>query len=83
MAIDIARHHHERYDGSGYPDRLAGEAIPLAARLVAVADVYDALRCRRLYKPALPHPAAVQIDHPELARPLRPGGPGGVPARGK
>ena len=54
MAADVARHHHERHDGTGYPDRLAGNAIPLAARLVAVGDVYDALRCRRLYKPALP-----------------------------
>ena len=44
MAIDIVRHHHERYDGSGYPDGLAGDAIPLAARIVAVADVYDAMR---------------------------------------
>jgi putative two-component system response regulator len=61
MATQVTRHHHERHDGTGYPDRLAGEAIPLAARLVAVADVYDALRCRRLYKPALPHSAAVQI----------------------
>ncbi len=61
MASDIARSHHERHDGTGYPERLADDAIPLAARLVAVADVYDALRCRRLYKPALPHAAAVQI----------------------
>jgi response regulator RpfG family c-di-GMP phosphodiesterase len=61
VAIDIARHHHERWDGSGYPDRLAGPAIPLAARIVAIADVYDALRCRRPYRPALPHAAAVQI----------------------
>jgi response regulator RpfG family c-di-GMP phosphodiesterase len=61
MAVDVAKSHHERHDGTGYPDRLAGDAIPLAARLVAVADVYDALRCRRLYKPALPHSAAVQI----------------------
>jgi response regulator RpfG family c-di-GMP phosphodiesterase/tRNA A-37 threonylcarbamoyl transferase component Bud32 len=61
MAIDIARHHHERYDGTGYPDRLAGEAIPLAARIVTVADVYDALRSRRSYKPALSHGAAVQL----------------------
>src|SRR5262249_54021665 len=43
-ATRIARHHHERWDGEGYPDRLAGEDIPLAARVVAVADVYDALR---------------------------------------
>lgn len=61
MAIDIARHHHERFDGNGYPDRLAGTDIPLAARLVTLADVYDALRSRRVYKPALPHAAAVQI----------------------
>ncbi len=48
----IARSHHERWDGSGYPDGLAGEAIPLAARIVAVADVFDALTSRRPYKPA-------------------------------
>jgi response regulator RpfG family c-di-GMP phosphodiesterase len=61
MAIDIARHHHERFDGAGYPDRLAGSDIPLAARIVAIGDVYDALRSRRVYKPALSHAAAVQI----------------------
>ena len=42
MALDVIRHHHERFDGRGYPDRLAGDAIPLAARIVAIADVYDA-----------------------------------------
>jgi response regulator RpfG family c-di-GMP phosphodiesterase/serine/threonine protein kinase len=61
MAIDITRHHHERYDGKGYPDRLAGNDIPLAARIVTLADVYDALRSRRPYKPALSHAAAVQV----------------------
>jgi response regulator RpfG family c-di-GMP phosphodiesterase len=61
MAGDIARHHHERFDGRGYPDRLAGSDIPLAARLVAIADVYDALRSRRVYKPALSHAAALQM----------------------
>jgi response regulator RpfG family c-di-GMP phosphodiesterase len=61
MAIDIVRHHHERYDGSGYPDCLAGRDIPLAARLVALGDVYDALRSRRVYKPALSHAAAVHL----------------------
>jgi response regulator RpfG family c-di-GMP phosphodiesterase len=61
MAIDITRHHHERFDGTGYPDRLAGTAIPLAARLVAICDVYDALRSRRVYKPALSHAASVQL----------------------
>ncbi|MFN3860522.1 MAG: HD domain-containing phosphohydrolase [Roseateles sp.] len=57
----IARHHHEKWDGSGYPDGLAGEAIPLAARLVAVADVYDALINPRPYKQAMTHDAA--MDH--------------------
>ncbi len=61
MAIDIARHHHERYDGGGYPDRLAGDDIPLAARIVTIGDVYDALRTRRVYKPALSHSAALQL----------------------
>jgi putative two-component system response regulator len=51
-ACQIARHHHERWDGSGYPDGLAGDAIPLAARLMAVADVFDALISRRVYKAA-------------------------------
>ncbi len=50
VAHDIAMHHHERWDGSGYPDGLAGTEIPLAARLMAVADVFDALRSRRVYK---------------------------------
>jgi len=59
IAIDIARSHHERWDGTGYPDRLAGESIPLVARLVAITDVYDALRSRRVYKPGLSHHTAV------------------------
>jgi putative two-component system response regulator len=61
MATDIARHHHERYDGTGYPDGLSGEAIPLAARIVTVADVYDALRCKLVYKPGLTHSAARRL----------------------
>jgi response regulator RpfG family c-di-GMP phosphodiesterase len=61
LAIDITRHHHERHDGLGYPDRLAAGSIPLAARLVAIGDVYDALRSRRLYKPPLSHASAVQV----------------------
>lgn len=57
-AMEIARHHHEKWDGSGYPDRLAGPAIPLSARLMAVADVYDALISRRPYKEPMSHEAA-------------------------
>jgi len=52
MGRDIARSHHERWDGSGYPDGLVGTAIPLCARILAVADQYDALRNKRPYKPA-------------------------------
>ena len=50
-----------RFDGKGYPDRLEGSAIPLAARLLTIGDVYDGLRCRRAYKPALTHAAALQV----------------------
>ncbi|MBV8208221.1 MAG: HD domain-containing protein [Acidobacteria bacterium] len=53
-ALPIIRHHHERFDGSGYPDRLAGEAIPLAARIVQIVDIFDALITARCYKPAWP-----------------------------
>lgn len=53
MGIDIARHHHERFNGTGYPDGLAGDAIPLSARIVALADVFDALTSERVYKSAI------------------------------
>lgn len=59
MACDIARCHHERWDGAGYPDGLAGTGIPLAARIVAVADCYDAMTRDRPWRAALPHHAAV------------------------
>jgi putative two-component system response regulator len=61
FAKEIATSHHEKWDGSGYPQGLAGEAIPLSARLMAVADVYDALISRRVYKPPFPHEEAVTI----------------------
>ena len=61
MAAEIAMHHHEWYDGTGYGAGLAGQDIPLCARLVAVSDVYDALTTRRPYKPALSHQEAVEI----------------------
>ncbi|MBX3374697.1 MAG: response regulator [Phycisphaeraceae bacterium] len=58
MARDIALTHHERWDGTGYPAGLAGEAIPLAGRIMALADVYDALTSKRVYKGAYPHETA-------------------------
>ena len=61
MGRDIALRHHERWDGRGYPDGLTGEAIPLSARVMAIADVYDALRSRRPYKEAYGHDDAVRI----------------------
>jgi putative two-component system response regulator len=61
MAAVIALTHHERWDGGGYPRGLAGEHIPLEGRIAAVADVFDALLSRRVYKPAFPLEQAVQI----------------------
>ncbi len=61
MARDIALSHHERFDGSGYPFGLAGEEIPLAGRIVALADVYDALTTKRVYKSAFSHDVARSI----------------------
>ena len=60
-ACEIAFAHHERYDGKGYPFGLAGEMIPLSARIVALADVYDALTTRRVYKPAVSHDKAAEV----------------------
>jgi putative two-component system response regulator len=61
MGVEIAQSHHERYDGSGYPRGLLGEAIPVAAQIMSIADVYDALRSPRRYKPAFDHLASVKI----------------------
>ena len=82
------RHHHERFDGSGYPDGLAGEEIPLLARALCVVDCYDAMSCQRPYRPALSYRqclaelrrcAGTQFD-PEMvdglpARPAPPAAP--------
>jgi putative two-component system response regulator len=57
----IMRHHHEKWDGSGYPDRLKGEAIPLGARIISVVDVYDALHTDRPYKAAMSRSEAVSL----------------------
>ena len=61
LAKEIAYSHQEKWDGSGYPEGLAGDAIPISARLMAIADVYDALISRRVYKDGMPHDKAVQI----------------------
>lgn len=60
-ACDIARHHHERWDGKGYPDGLAGEELTPWSQVVALADVYDALTCKRVYKPALPRNKVLEM----------------------
>lgn len=60
LVLPIIRHHHEHWDGTGYPDRLAGEHIPLLARILQVVDVYDALRTERPYKHALGHEETYQ-----------------------
>jgi putative two-component system response regulator len=61
FAREIAYYHHEKWNGTGYPEGLAGEAIPISARLMAIADVYDALISRRVYKPPFPHEQAVAL----------------------
>jgi putative two-component system response regulator len=61
LAASIARHHHERWDGTGYPDRLTAEAIPIEARIVALVDVFDALMHERPYRPAWPRQRV--LDH--------------------
>jgi HD-GYP domain-containing protein (c-di-GMP phosphodiesterase class II) len=72
MAREIAAAHHERWDGTGYPAGLMGEEIPLAARIVAIADVYDALATRRIYKAAASHRECVEILRGEAGRQFDP-----------
>ena len=61
MGIDIAKYHHERWDGKGYPEGLSGEDIPLSARIMAIADVYDALRTQKPYHDALTHEKSFEV----------------------
>lgn len=61
VAREICRWHHERYDGCGYPDGLKGDEIPISAQAVAIADVYDALTSKRVYKSAYPHKKAMEM----------------------
>jgi putative two-component system response regulator len=66
--LPIIRSHHERWDGTGYPDGLRGEEIPLLARILQVADIYDALTTSRPYKPAFSHDQAIAIMQEEARR---------------
>ncbi|MFI5340662.1 MAG: HD-GYP domain-containing protein [Candidatus Methylomirabilales bacterium] len=68
LVLPIIRHHHERWDGTGYPDGLAGEAIPITARILQSVDIYDALITERPYKPAYSHEQACAIMREEVAR---------------
>ena len=68
----MVRHHHERLDGTGYPSRLAGEDIPLGARIIAVADTFDAITSTRPYRSASPHKKAIDILRSEAGTRLDP-----------
>lgn len=68
LVLPIIRHHHEKLDGSGYPDGLAGDDIPVTAKVLQMADVYDALTTERPYKPAFPSKDALQTMKEEVAR---------------
>ena len=79
MSAQIAACHHERWDGAGYPEKLSGDAIPLPARIVAVADVYDALTSARVYKPAMTHAEASKVIREGSGTQFDPCGRRGVP----
>ncbi len=68
----VVRHHHEWFNGEGYPDRLAGEAIPLLARIVTLVDNYDAMAVRRVYQGARPHAEIMQVMASEAGTKLDP-----------
>lgn len=72
MAVDIAKYHHEKWDGTGYPEGLKGEEIPLAARIVAVVDVYDALTSIKGYRKAYTHEEAIEIMKEETGKSFDP-----------
>ena len=64
-AIPVIRHHHERLDGTGYPDQLSGEDIPILARVMTIVDIYDALTTTRSYRKRLPPEVALEIMRDE------------------
>ena len=72
IASDIATYHHEKWNGTGYPKGLKGNEIPLAARIVSIADVYDALRSQRVYKPSFSHEKSVEIIKNEKGKSFDP-----------
>ncbi len=72
VAREIAYTHHEKWDGSGYPQGLSGNDIPISGRLMALADIYDALISKRVYKDAIPHETAVEIIENERGKQLDP-----------
>lgn len=72
IASDIAMYHHEKWDGTGYPDALIAKEIPVAARIVSIADVYDALRSKRVYKDEFTHEKSVQIITKESGKSFDP-----------
>ncbi len=73
MAVDIARYHHENWDGTGYPCGLKGEEIPLAARVMAIVDVYDALNRDRCYRKAYSNEESLKIMQSETGKRFDPG----------
>jgi putative two-component system response regulator len=68
LVLPIIRHHHEKHDGSGYPDRLRGTEIPLTAAILQLVDVYDALTTDRPYRAAIPHDLALHTMEQEATR---------------
>lgn len=68
----VIRHHHEQFNGEGYPDRIAGESIPVVSRIIAMADSYDAIATRRVYRDARPHHHTMETLEAERGRKLDP-----------
>jgi putative two-component system response regulator len=70
--LPMIRGHHERWDGAGYPDRLSGESIPLTARVLCIADVFDALASDRPYRPAFARDQAIEIMKRDVGKAFDP-----------